>query len=429
MRSSTWIWLAVFFISLAALDWYVFQGIKTLTARLGRLITKRFIRFGYWGLSFLFFAAVLGIVFNLFPGGRFRQIVLLFVFFLFSYLPKLAFALFLAAEDAFRILRAASVFLRARWQNVRPGAQPEIFESRRKFISQMGLLAASLPFASVLYGVTEGKYDFRLRRHTLYFPDLPDAFDGFTITQVSDYHVGSFDNPKAVQKGVDLIRAQESDLLVFTGDLVNNRATEMEGWMKIFGGLQAPYGQFSILGNHDYGDYLGWSSPEAKEKNFEELKAVERELGFRLLLNENVEIVKNGGRIVLLGVENWGRPPFRQRGDLGKALEGTSPTDFKILLSHDPSHWDAVVQSFPERIPLTLSGHTHGMQFGIEIPGWQWSPVKYRYPHWAGLYREQDKFLYVNRGFGYLGFPGRVGIWPEVTVITLKKGQPPNQSA
>jgi predicted MPP superfamily phosphohydrolase len=335
----------------------------------------------------------------------------------------------LALEDLYRIVRSVFVFVSHRFKDLRQGARPELFESRRKFISQVGLLAASIPFASVLYGVTEGKYDFRVRRQTLYFPDLPEAFDGFTITQVSDYHVGSFDNPKAVQKGVDLIRAQEPDLLVFTGDMVNNQAAEMEGWMKIFGGLEAPYGQFSILGNHDYGDYLDWPSPEAKEKNFADLKEVQKELGLRLLLNEKVEIVKNGGRIVLLGVENWGRPPFRQRGDLNKALEGTAPADFKILLSHDPSHWDAVVQNFPERIPLTLSGHTHGMQFGIEIPGWQWSPVKYRYPHWAGLYQEQDKFLYVNRGFGYLGFPGRVGIWPEVTVITLKKGRALNQIA
>jgi hypothetical protein len=211
--------------------------------------------------------------------------------------------------------------------------------------------------------------------------------------------------------------------MVFTGDLVNNEATEMEGWMKIFGGLEAPFGKFSILGNHDYGDYFGWGSPEAKQKNFEDLKAAQKELGFRLLMNENAEIVKKGGRIALLGSENWGRPPFRQYGDLKKAAAGVEPSTFKILLTHDPSHWDGEALGFPERISLTLSGHTHGMQFGIEIPGWKWSPVKYRYPRWAGLYQEQDKFLYVNRGFGYLGFPGRVGIWPEVTVITLKKGR------
>jgi hypothetical protein len=351
--------------------------------------------------------------------------VLIFIFFLFSYLPKLAFALFLAAEDLYRIAKSAIVFLSRRLKNLEPGARSEIFETRRKFISQLGLLAASVPFASVLYGVTAGKYDFRVRRETLYFEDLPEAFDGLIITQVSDIHIGSFDDKRAVQKGVDLIRAQESDLLVFTGDLINNRASEMDGWMKMFGGLEAPFGKFSIMGNHDYGDYVDWHSPEEKVKNFADLQAIHGELDIRLLLNENKEIVRGQDRIFLLGSENWGRPPFRQYGDLKKTVEGVDPAAFKILLSHDPSHWDGEVLNFPQHIPLTLSGHTHGMQFGIEIPGWKWSPVKYRYPRWAGLYQEKNQYLYVNRGFGFLGFPGRVGIWPEVTVITLRKGRPP----
>lgn len=422
-----WVWLAVFFSSLALIDWYVFQGVKTLTARLSRMPTKRIIHFGYWGLTFVFFAGVASVLLK--SGGRFRMMVLLFIFFLFSYLPKLAFALLLALEDAYRILRLVFVFLAHRFKDLKPGGRPELFETRRKFISQMGLLAASLPFASILYGVTAGKYDFRLRKQTLYFEDLPEAFDGFTITQVSDLHVGSFDDKKAVQKGVDLIRKQESDLLVFTGDLVNNRAEEMEDWMKVFGNLEAPWGKFSILGNHDYGDYVDWRSPEEKEKNFADLKAVQKELGFRLLMNENAKIDKAGGKISLLGAENWGRRPFKQYGDLKKTSAGIDPAAFKILLSHDPSHWDGEVLNFPQHIPLTLSGHTHGMQFGIEIPGWKWSPVKYRYPRWAGLYQERERYLYVNRGFGFLGFPGRVGIWPEVTVITLKKGQLPVQIA
>ncbi len=422
-----WVWLAVFFSSLALIDWYIFQGVKTLTARFSRSIIKRFIHIGYWGLSFIFFAGVESAL--LVSGGRFRLMVLLFILFLFSYLPKLAFALILAIEDLYRLGRAVFVFLAHRFKDLKPGARPELFETRRKFISQVGLLAASVPFASVLYGVTAGKYDFRVRRETLCFDDLPEAFDGFTITQVSDIHVGSFDDKKAVQKGVDLIRAQESQLLVFTGDLVNNRATEMEGWMKIFGWLEAPRGKFSILGNHDYGEYVDWGSPEEKEGNFADLKAVQKELGFRLLLNENAEIAKGDSRIALLGSENWGRPPFRQYGDLRKTSEGINPAAFKILLSHDPSHWDGEVLNFSERIPLTLSGHTHGMQFGIEIPGWKWSPVKYRYPRWAGLYQEGNQYLYVNRGFGFLGFPGRVGIWPEVTVITLRKGKPPVSAA
>ncbi len=418
-----WLWLAIFLSSLVLIDWYVFQGVRTLTARLSRVLTKRIIRFGYWGLTFVFFAGVASVLLK--SGGRFRMMVLLFIFFLFSYLPKLAFALFLAAEDLYRLLRSIFVFFARRFAKLKPKARPEIFETRRRFISQLGLLAASVPFASILYGVTFGKYDFRLRKQTLYFEDLPEEFDGFTITQVSDIHVGSFDDKGAVQKGVDMIRAQESDLMVFTGDLVNNRAAEMEEWMKIFGGLEAPQGKFSIMGNHDYGEYVDWRAPEEKVKNFEDLKTVQKELGFRLLLNENAEILKGNGRLSLLGSENWGRPPFRQYGDLKRTCEGIDPAAFKILLSHDPSHWDGEVLNFPERIPLTLSGHTHGMQFGIEIPGWKWSPVKYRYPRWAGLYQEGNQYLYVNRGFGFLGFPGRVGIWPEVTVITLRKGKPP----
>ncbi|HEU4436504.1 MAG TPA: metallophosphoesterase, partial [candidate division Zixibacteria bacterium] len=373
-----WLWLLIFLSAVGFIDWYVFQGVKTLTARISRSLTKRIIHFGYWGLTFVFFAGIASVLFK--SGGRFRLMVLLFIFFLFSYLPKLAFALFLAAEDLYRIAKSAIVFLSRRLKNLQPAARPELFETRRKFISQMGLLAASVPFASILYGVTAGKYDFRVRKETLYFDDLSEAFDGFTITQVSDVHIGSFDDQGAVQKGVDLIRAQESDLLVFTGDLVNNRAAEMEGWMKIFGGLEAPRGKFSIMGNHDYGEYVDWRGPGEKEKNLADLKAVQKELGFRLLLNENAEIAKGEGRIALLGSENWGRPPFRQYGDLKKTVEGVDPEAFKILLSHDPSHWDGEVLNFSERIPLTLSGHTHGMQFGIEIPGWKWSPVKYRYP-------------------------------------------------
>lgn len=421
------VWLSVFLFALLLIDWYVYQGIKTLTARVSKGLVRRLIRAGYWSLSLFFFGGF-GAVF-LVSGERFHLLVILFTFFLFSYLPKLAFALLLGLEDGYRILRSIFVFLARQFANLKPGARPELFEGRRRFFSQMGLLAASIPFASILYGVTGGKYNFKLRRQTLFFDDLPETFDGFTITQVSDIHVGSFDSKMAVQKGVDLIRAQESDLLLFTGDLVNNRVVEMDGWMKIFGGLTAPYGQYSITGNHDYGDYVDWSSPAAKAKNFEDLKAVQKELGFRLLLNENVEIAKGDGKIVFLGSENWGRPPFKQYGDLKKTFEGADPQAFKILLTHDPSHWDRVALDFPQRIPLTLSGHTHGMQFGIEIPGWKWSPVKYRYPHWAGLYQERDRLIYVNRGFGYLGFPGRVGIWPEITVITLRKGKQPALAA
>jgi len=272
-----------------------------------------------------------------------------------------------------------------------------------------------------LYGMIEGKYAYRVIRHVLEFEDLPEAFDGFTITQISDVHAGSFKNKKAIQKGIDLINEQKSDLFVFTGDLVNNKASEMLPWLNYFSQIKAPFGQFSILGNHDYGDYVKWDSEQNKRANLEELKSYHQQLGYRLLLDEHVELKKDGQQIILAGVENWGLG-FGERGDLRKALRSVNPSDFKILLSHDPTHWESQVKSYPAKIHLTLSGHTHGMQFGIEAFGIKWSPVKYRYAHWAGLKAENGRILNINRGFGFLGFSGRIGIWPEITVIELRKG-------
>jgi predicted MPP superfamily phosphohydrolase len=300
-----------------------------------------------------------------------------------------------------------------------PHHQPA-FPARRKFISEVAVLVAAIPFSSFFYAMLKGKYDYRLHKTTLYFDDLPEAFDGFTITQLSDIHSGSFDNVAAMQKGIDMARAQKSDLFVFTGDLVNNAAVEIEPYLDRFGSIKAPYGQFSILGNHDYGDYIEWKSPEAKAANLETLKQHHKTLGYRLLLNENVTIEKGGQKISLIGVQNWGRG-FIQMGDLNKALQGVPKDAFKVLLSHDPTHWEDHVRYNPANIHLTLSGHTHGAQFGVEIPGFKWSPVKYRYLDWAGLANHNQRYLYVNRGFGFLAFSGRLGIWPEVTVIELRK--------
>jgi len=269
-------------------------------------------------------------------------------------------------------------------------------------------------------GILRGKYAFRVIKHTLYFDDLPESFEGFTITQISDIHAGSFNNPKAIQKGVDLINRQNSDLFVFTGDMVNNKADEIKPWINYFSQIKAPYGQFSILGNHDYGDYVKWENETSKSKNLQQLKNYHRELGYRLLLDEHVELHKDGEKIVLAGVENWGLG-FGERGNLKKALNGVEPGDFKVLLSHDPSHWEEQVKNHPVKMQVTLSGHTHGMQFGLEAFGIKWSPVKYRYAHWAGIKKENNRYLNINRGFGFLGFSGRIGIWPEITVITLKK--------
>ena len=292
---------------------------------------------------------------------------------------------------------------------------------RRKFVSQVALATAAVPFGSILYGITKGKFDFRVRKLTLRFADLPASFDGFTLVQLSDIHSGSFTQADGVNYGVDLANEQQADLILFTGDMVNNVATEVEPWLSTFGRLEAPQGLYSTLGNHDYGDYASWPDEAAKARNLQQLKDYHAEMGFRLLNNEHVLLEKGEEQIALLGVENWGLPPFPQKGDLNQALQGTEATPFRILMSHDPTHWNAKVRPHSQQIHLTLSGHTHGMQFGIEVPGFRWSPVKYRYPEWADLYGGPDEYLYVNRGFGYIGFPGRVGIWPEITVIRLEK--------
>jgi hypothetical protein len=295
--------------------------------------------------------------------------------------------------------------------------------SRRKFISTVALGLAAIPFTSLLYGMYKGKYRFRVLDYVLHFEDLPEAFDGYKITQISDIHSGSFDNRKKIEYGVNLINKQQSDVIMFTGDLVNNKTTEMIPWKDLFGSLKAKDGVFSVLGNHDYGDYIDWDSDLEKAKNLDDLKALQKEMGYNLLLNESHFLERNGQRIAVLGVENWGKGVFKKAGDLKKAASLVKPEDFKILLSHDPSHWEAEVVNDDYHYHLTLSGHTHGMQFGIEIPGWvKWSPVKWRYKQWAGIYEELGQYINVNRGFGYLGYPGRVGIWPEITVITLKKG-------
>lgn len=284
------------------------------------------------------------------------------------------------------------------------------------------MAVAGLLVLLFIYGIVRGKYAYRVIKHTLYFPDLPESFDGFTISQISDVHSGSFTNAKAVQRGIDMVKAQASDVFVFTGDLVNNKAEEIKPWIKAFSQIKAPFGQFSILGNHDYGDYVKWESEQKKRDNLQLLKSYHKDLGYKLLLDEHVELHKGNDKIILAGVENWGIG-FGERGDLNKAMSRTSPDDFKILLSHDPSHWEAQVIKYSSKIHLTLSGHTHGMQFGIEAFGIKWSPVKFRYKHWAGIKQINDMYLNVNRGFGFIGFSGRVGIWPEITVIELKRKQ------
>lgn len=296
------------------------------------------------------------------------------------------------------------------------------FPQRRKFVSQMAIALGAIPFSSLLYGMYKGRYNYRVLNYTLEYENLPDGFDGFQITQISDLHCGSFDNTKKVAYGLDLIDKQKSDLVLFTGDMVNNKANEARPWVEFIAKIKAPYGKFSVLGNHDYGDYSDWENEADKKQNMEEMYQIHQDMGFDLLLNESRYIEKNGDRIALVGVENWGAGRFKKAGDLEKSISKIEPNDFKILLSHDPSHWEAEVIPHAYPFHLTLSGHTHGFQFGIEIPGWiKWSPIQWRYKQWAGIYENKEQKLNVNRGFGYLAYPGRVGIWPEITVITLKK--------
>jgi predicted MPP superfamily phosphohydrolase len=398
-------------------DWYVFNGIKSLTNNWQSQRWRQLVNYGYLVIA-IGVTALLLVGFGSFKTARgmtplHEWILSIFLTF---FITKIFFVLILFLGDTGRFFYGiVNNIAKPKGKTIKP-----FFPARRKFITEAAILVAAVPFASLFYAMFKGKYDFKVHRQTLYYDDLPAAFDGFTITQISDIHSGSFDNTEAVQRGIDLAKAQKSDLFVFTGDLVNNAAWEIEPYINHFRQLKAPYGQFSILGNHDYGDYVEWASETEKAANLDKLKQHHKELGYRLLLDENLEIEKGGQKISLIGVQNWGRG-FIQIGNLDKALEGVDPDVFKILLSHDPTHWEEKVRYNPANIHLTLAGHTHGAQFGVETAGFRWSPVQYRYLDWAGLVNEKDRYLYVNRGFGFLAFSGRLGIWPEVTVITLKK--------
>ena len=342
-----------------------------------------------------------------------------FAIFILFYIPKLILIVFIFGEDIFRFFEGIYNYLISNKIN----SNDSFFNGRRKFISQIALGVASIPFISILYGITKGKYNYKILTYTLFFDDLPMEFDGYKITQISDIHSGSFDNKFKVEYGVKLINDQKSDVIMFTGDLVNSKTSEINPWKSTFSKLKAKDGVFSVLGNHDYGDYIKWPTEEAKKNNFSEMLKSQEEMGFQLLLNESRYIEKKDSRLAIIGVENWGKG-FNKKGNLKKAISNIKSNDFKILLSHDPSHWEYEVLKEKMHFQLTLSGHTHGMQFGIEIPGViKWSPAKWRYKFWAGLYESAGQYLNVNRGFGYLAFPGRVGIWPEISVITLKKGK------
>jgi len=337
-----------------------------------------------------------------------------FTFFVILMLAKIVVTLFLLPEDLVRLARYGIAQL-----SPQPGISAGI--TRNQFLSRLAIVVAAVPAGSLVYGVIANAYNYTFRKVNLKFANLPEAFDGFKIIQISDIHSGSFNRTEPLIEAVSKINALNADLILFTGDLVNNTSDEMDPYMHIFDKLRAKHGVISTTGNHDYGDYVEWDTPEAKVANFEKFKNIHKQLGWNLLMNQHVILDRNGQKIAIIGIENWGKGHFSKHGKLSVAYKGTEDIPFKLLMSHDPSHWDIEVRpKFPD-IDLTLAGHTHGFQFGIENKWLKWSPSEYIYKQWAGLYQEGKQYIYVNRGFGFLGYPGRVGILPEVTEITLQK--------
>jgi predicted MPP superfamily phosphohydrolase len=409
---------AFIFISIMLLlDTYFFQAIKAVSQNLSPK-TRTIIYVVYWAITVV---AVVGFLFFVFtdPDLLPRKLrTYLFATILGLFMAKLVGFVFFLLDDLRRLIEwvAGKLF----YNNTEGDTSVSDGISRSVFLSWIGIAAGGSLFTTLIYGYSN-KYNYKVRNLQLAFDNLPAGFKGLKILQISDIHSGSFMDKKAVQHGVDMILQQNADIILFTGDLVNDKATEMKDYMDVFNQLKAPMGVYSTLGNHDYGDYVQWPvDGVSKIQNLENLKKIHGELGWRLLMNEHVILKRNGDEIALIGIENWSaKARFPKHGRMDLAYPGTEKYPFKILMSHDPSHWDAQVKPDYSDIDLTLSGHTHGMQFGIEIPGFKWSPVQYMYKEWGGLYEDAKQKLYVNRGFGFIGYPGRVGIMPEITVIEL----------
>ncbi len=419
MRSNPVLALLIFTAVILLIDFYTFKGLKKIEVNLSYR-TKRILNTIFWIVPGMI---ILGILFLfLFRASSDPAYAMVYVhsfsgFFLAMYIPKLVFILFNIIDDIWHNARLAAFKIKKR-KTVK-NDRNEI--TRHQFLTRAGLIIAGLPFLSILYGIAWGRFNFIVRRSNVEFKNLPSKFDGFKIVQISDFHIGSFlTHQEKVEEVVNLVNAQNPDLILFTGDFVNNVSEEADKFISVISKLKSKYGNYSILGNHDYGEYVPWSSMEKKAENLKRLISLQQEMGFKVLLNSNDKVHIGDEYITLIGVENWGLPPFPQYGDIKKATEGVGIESFKILMSHDPTHWDEQILGYTD-IDLTLSGHTHGAQFGIEIPGWRWSPVDLRYKRWGGFYREGNQTLNVNTGIGFIGFPGRVGMPPEVGLITLKK--------
>lgn len=387
------------------LEFYVYQAFRTV-------VSNPWLRTAYWIITILTYAYFIFEVMSFRREDRdHHRVQIVASLFLIFILPKLFVVFFLFIEDISRFFRYLFTFF----------AQPETYyPERRKFMSLTGLAIAGVFSALIIDGIAFGKYRHRVRKVKLKIAGLPDVFKGYKIIQISDIHAGSFFNPAKLQPAIDLIKAQNADMVLFTGDMVNNYAQEFEPFVKMFAEIKAKDGKFSVLGNHDYGDYAKWRTQADKDRNIPFLTELQQQAGFELLRNEHRVIQRGEEKIYLLGVENWGIKPFPQYGDLNKAVAGIPASAVKILMSHDPTHFDEIVKKHPANVQLTLSGHTHGMQFGLDLKNVRWSPVQYRYKKWADLYESEGKYLYVNRGFGVIGFPGRVGIEPEITLFELQ---------
>lgn len=402
---------------LIVVDVYAFQAFKT--AFKNKIWFKR----AYVILDLLLYG---GFILGIMTRGRLPRGMseLIFTLLIAFFLPKLLITLMMIVEDVVRGIQWI-------WKKIKSRSTPDTDEkirkrtstlSRSQFLSRTAITLAGIPFIGMLNGIIREKYNYQVRKVKVPIQGLPSSFEGLTITHISDIHTGSFDNRDAVKCGMDLVNQQESDLIFFTGDLINTFIAEIEGFEEIYSSLNAKEGVFSTLGNHDYGDYARWNSPEEKAKHFQKVMDTHAKFGWRLLKNENHLIQRGEDTLAIIGVENWGaKINFPKYGKIAEAVEGTENAKVKLLLSHDPSHWEGEILPGYKDIDITFSGHTHGMQFGVEIPGWKWSPIKYLYSQWAGLYQKGQQFLYVNRGFGFLAFSGRVGMRPEITVMELVK--------
>jgi len=405
------------FLSLVifAIDYYVWQAFRTATHQSTAQI-QAITRYGYWGFTSLI---IIGIwAYNFLPLHFWKnEIRITFMaMVMISVITKLFIILFLLIEDITRIVRWS-------FQNVKMRISPDEYApgniSRNEFLSKAALAVGAVPAATFAFGIISGAHDYRVEKISLKIPNLPKAFKGMKIAQVSDIHTGSFFNKTAVKGGVEMMMREKADVIFFTGDLVNNEAKEVNDYFEIFSKLKAPLGVYSTLGNHDYGDYVRWNSPAAKKQNLKDLMKAHELMGYDLLMDEHRFIEESGEKLAIIGVQNIGVGRFPWYGNLGKAHAGTEEASTKLLLSHDPTHWNAEVTKKFKDIDVAFAGHTHGTQFGVKIGNYKWSPAQYVYKQWAGLYQEGEQQIYVNRGYGYLGYPGRVGMPPEITLFTL----------